>query len=159
MAARQGGCREEDGGVANLEDHLEECSEEYKRTNGSNLTSTALLSTTHTHTIIKLPTVSLPSCMQQHRRVRAEVDLCMLQSSSEYGGHAATISEHVGVTFGASWTKCEAHRGRERSRGFADFLRDTFRDLDGYDHGAPPKHVWHRYLRRYPSVTEDMFCN
>ena len=67
MAARQGGCREEDGGVANLEDRLEECSEEYKRTNGSNLTRTALLSTTHTHTIIKLPTVSLPSCMQQHR--------------------------------------------------------------------------------------------
>ena len=55
------------GSVANLEDRLEECSEEYKRTNGSNLTSTALLSTTHTHAIIKLPTVSLPSCMQQHR--------------------------------------------------------------------------------------------
>ena len=50
MAARQGGCREEDGGVANLEDRLEECSEEYKRTNGSNLARTALLSTTHAHT-------------------------------------------------------------------------------------------------------------
>ena len=67
MAAPQGGCRQDDGGVPNLENHFEERTDEHQHAlQGSNLVRKALLSTRHAHTIIKLPPVSLPSCMQQH---------------------------------------------------------------------------------------------
>ena len=129
MAARQGGCREEGSGVANLEDNFEERTDEHQHAlQGSNLVRKALLPTRRTHTIIKLPPVSLPSCMQQHDECapRGRSSCCRIAASVAAMQHPflSTLEAPL-VPHGR---RCELEEADEGARPAVRNLPDVYKE-------------------------------